>query len=79
MDKLEGRVAVITGGASGIGKASGALLARNGMRVVLADIVVVVVVVVVALAVRVAARRAQPVVEQRVLLPFERLGHRLRS
>jgi NAD(P)-dependent dehydrogenase (short-subunit alcohol dehydrogenase family) len=36
--ELEGRVAVITGGASGIGKASGSLLARNGMRVVLADI-----------------------------------------
>src|SRR5688500_4808145 len=38
MKDLEGRVAVITGGASGIGRATGELLARHGMHVVLADV-----------------------------------------
>jgi len=36
--ELEGRVAVVTGGASGIGRALGARFARAGMRVVLADV-----------------------------------------
>lgn len=38
MRELAGRVAVVTGGASGVGKAMGAVFAREGMRVVLADI-----------------------------------------
>lgn len=38
MDELEGKVAVITGGASGIGYAMGEAFAAEGMRVVLADI-----------------------------------------
>jgi NAD(P)-dependent dehydrogenase (short-subunit alcohol dehydrogenase family) len=38
MDELRGKVAVITGGASGIGLATAKRLAREGMRVVLADI-----------------------------------------
>ncbi len=36
--ELTGKVAVVTGGASGIGRATGALLAEEGMKVVLADI-----------------------------------------
>jgi NAD(P)-dependent dehydrogenase (short-subunit alcohol dehydrogenase family) len=35
---LDGKVAVVTGGGSGIGRATGALLARQGMKVVLADV-----------------------------------------
>ena len=38
MQELSGRVAVITGGASGIGLATARRLAREGMRLVLADI-----------------------------------------
>jgi NAD(P)-dependent dehydrogenase (short-subunit alcohol dehydrogenase family) len=38
MDELRGKVAVITGGASGIGFASAAALAREGTKLVLADI-----------------------------------------
>ncbi len=38
MDEFAGRVAVITGGASGIGFATAKALAREGMKVVLADI-----------------------------------------
>ncbi len=38
MDEVRGKVAVITGGASGIGLATGEALARRGARVVLADI-----------------------------------------
>ncbi|MEY2462498.1 MAG: hypothetical protein QOH64_636 [Acidimicrobiaceae bacterium] len=38
MDQLTGRVAVVTGGASGIGRAMGERFAREGMRVVLADV-----------------------------------------
>jgi NAD(P)-dependent dehydrogenase (short-subunit alcohol dehydrogenase family) len=38
MDEISGRVAVITGGASGIGLATARTLAREGMRIVLADI-----------------------------------------
>jgi NAD(P)-dependent dehydrogenase (short-subunit alcohol dehydrogenase family) len=38
MKDLAGRVAVITGGAGGIGKALGARVASEGMRVVLADV-----------------------------------------
>lgn len=38
MEQLEGRVAVVTGGASGIGRALGRRFAADGMRVVLADV-----------------------------------------
>src|SRR5437763_8875321 len=38
MQTLEGRVAVVTGGASGIGRAMGERFAREGMKVVLADV-----------------------------------------
>ena len=38
MKDLSNKVAVITGGASGIGRATGALLAARGARVVLADV-----------------------------------------
>jgi NAD(P)-dependent dehydrogenase (short-subunit alcohol dehydrogenase family) len=38
MDQLDGRVAVVTGGAGGIGRAMGRRLAREGMKVVLADV-----------------------------------------
>lgn len=38
MEELSGRVAVITGGASGIGLATARRLAREGMKIVLADI-----------------------------------------
>jgi NAD(P)-dependent dehydrogenase (short-subunit alcohol dehydrogenase family) len=38
MDQLDGKVAVVTGAASGIGRATGKLLAAQGMKVVLADV-----------------------------------------
>lgn len=38
MKSVEGKVAVITGGAGGIGRATGELLARRGAKVVLTDI-----------------------------------------
>ncbi|MFZ0664608.1 MAG: SDR family NAD(P)-dependent oxidoreductase [Acidimicrobiales bacterium] len=38
MKRLEGRVAVVTGGAGGIGHALGSAFGRNGMKVVLADL-----------------------------------------
>lgn len=39
VEQLQGRVAVVTGGAGGIGAAMGAAFGRQGMRVVLADVV----------------------------------------
>ena len=36
--RLEGRVAIVTGGASGIGRATANLLAKEGARVVVADV-----------------------------------------
>lgn len=38
MQDLQGRIALITGGASGVGKAIGARLVREGCRVILCDI-----------------------------------------
>jgi len=38
MEQLKGRVAVVTGGASGIGRAMGERLGQEGMKVVLADV-----------------------------------------
>jgi NAD(P)-dependent dehydrogenase (short-subunit alcohol dehydrogenase family) len=38
MVELEGRVAIITGGASGIGAATTRLFVENGARVVVADL-----------------------------------------
>lgn len=38
MEQLAGRVAVVTGGAGGIGQAMGARFAREGMKVILADV-----------------------------------------
>ena len=37
--KLEGKVAVVVGGASGVGRASAALLAKEGAKVMIADVV----------------------------------------
>ena len=37
-DSLAGQTAIVTGGASGIGRATGLTLARAGARLVIADI-----------------------------------------
>ena len=39
MKTLDGKVAIITGGASGIGKAAGKVFADNGAKVLLTDVV----------------------------------------
>ena len=38
MGRVAGKVAIVTGGASGMGKADAILLAREGARVVVADL-----------------------------------------
>ena len=38
MPRFDGKVAIVTGGGSGLGEAIGKALARDGARVVLADI-----------------------------------------
>ena len=38
IEHLDGKVAVVTGGASGIGRAMGERFARDGMKVVLSDV-----------------------------------------
>ncbi len=38
--KLEGKIAIVVGGASGVGRASATLLAREGAKVVIADVVI---------------------------------------
>ena len=38
LDDLRGRVAVVTGGASGVGRALGEAFLAEGMKVVLADV-----------------------------------------
>jgi NAD(P)-dependent dehydrogenase (short-subunit alcohol dehydrogenase family) len=40
MQRLSGRVAIVTGSATGIGAASAARLAEEGAKVVLADIII---------------------------------------
>ena len=38
MDRVKNKVAIVTGGASGLGKSSAILLAREGAKIVVTDI-----------------------------------------
>ena len=38
MDRVKSKVAIITGGASGLGKSSAILLAREGAKIVITDL-----------------------------------------
>ena len=38
MDRVKNKVAIVTGGASGLGKSSAVLLAREGAKIVITDL-----------------------------------------